>query len=219
MSKTVAVLISGAEQGKNLVEVTIERGTRVADILRKLNLDGFILSREGSGQYWANEETIYDAITDGDKLRATPVAVLGTILAAPSERYWERFTRKLESRFQTAVLQTATPNLLPPRSRVRVLPSHEPYWRFRGWRREGSHFVGAYRTQRGSYFGRIDVSTCPPRHYIKNPPSAVLEGSHGACFRARSGGWYWIHFNQPQQDPDAGILETEHYLTQSLTPA
>ena len=75
--KRVVVVVSGATDGRSLREAEIQPGTTAADVLVALDLRGFLLSREGSGQIFAEEEPIFDAIVDGDKLRATPVAKVG----------------------------------------------------------------------------------------------------------------------------------------------
>lgn len=75
--KTAAIIISGLPAGDNLRELEIQAGTNAGDVLRALNLNGYLLSREGSAQAFAAEEDLYGAISDGDKLRATPVAEVG----------------------------------------------------------------------------------------------------------------------------------------------
>lgn len=77
--KTLAVIISGAPSGDNVREVELERGTTAGDVLRALGLRNYLLSREGSGsgQNFAETEEIYDAVSDGAKLRAVPTAEVG----------------------------------------------------------------------------------------------------------------------------------------------
>lgn len=77
--KSAAVVISGAPEGDNIRDVEIQPGTTAGDLLRALNLSGYLLSREGSGQHFAEPEDIYSAIESSGftKFRATPQAEVG----------------------------------------------------------------------------------------------------------------------------------------------
>src|SRR5437879_3101093 len=77
MAKRIAVVVSGAPEQDRLREVTIEPGTRAIDILNGLGLHNYMLSRDGSGEFYANEEELYSTIEDGAKLRATSRATVG----------------------------------------------------------------------------------------------------------------------------------------------
>lgn len=92
-------------------------------------------------------------------------------------------------------------------------------WLTRGWRRDGGRLVGAYRTPRGSAAGEIDIGLGlgQPEFYILNPPAGLLNGPHAACFRARGGGRYWIHFNLRHRDVDSGIAAIEALLMKALS--
>ena len=101
---------------------------------------------------------------------------------------------------------------------VIVRPNSQPYWKFRRWRKKGHRLVGAYRTPRGSRVGEIQLSLVdPPKHYIFNPPPALLAGSHGACFRPDGSRRYWVHFHESSKDIDAGIVAIEQQLFQALS--
>lgn len=79
-NKNVAVLISGAPDGDNLKDVELPPGSTAGDVLQAIGLaDGYLLSREGSSQPFAAEETIYDSVPEGGKLRATPLSVVGAL--------------------------------------------------------------------------------------------------------------------------------------------
>jgi hypothetical protein len=75
--KTLAVIISGAPGSDNIREVELQPGTTAGDVLRALGLRDYLLSREGSGQHFAENEEIYEACPDGGKLRATATAEVG----------------------------------------------------------------------------------------------------------------------------------------------
>jgi len=107
----------------------------------------------------------------------------------------------------------------PPSRRARgivVGPDKRPLWQIRGWRRKGKRYVGAYRTPWRSFSGSIEFGGRSASYFILNPPAAVLEGSHGACFRPRGGGWFFIHFRVAPPEVDAGIAAVEALLLRSL---
>ena len=74
--KNVSVIVSGAAAG-DVRELSLLPGITTADVLRNLNLGGYLLSLEGSSQAYAAEEQIYDRVPDGGKLRATPISEVG----------------------------------------------------------------------------------------------------------------------------------------------
>lgn len=75
--KQIAVIISGAS-GDNVKDVTLPPGATAGDVLQAIGLgEDFLLSREGSSQVFSREEDVYDAVPEGGKLRATPLAVVG----------------------------------------------------------------------------------------------------------------------------------------------
>jgi len=75
--KTVSVIVSGVASGENVQEATIEPGVTAGRLLEKLGLNEYVLSREGSGQAYAENEEIYGSVVEGGKLRATPLADVG----------------------------------------------------------------------------------------------------------------------------------------------
>lgn len=220
--KTAAVIISGAPTGDNLREVEIQPGTNAGDVLRALNLPGYLLSKEGSAQAYAAEEDLYGSITNGDKLRATPVAEVGDFgewllarlgMIPPPDAI---VTVRRKSRVSTTrVVALARP---VGTRHVRVERDHRPLWEVRGWRREGERLVGAFRTPRGSFAGEVTLRrNSNPDFYITNPPDGLLKGSHAACFRSRGKGRYFVHFGVPNTDIDAGIVAIEKLISRTLS--
>lgn len=221
--KTAAVIISGAPSGDNLRELELQAGTSAGDVLRALNLNGYLLSKEGSAQAFAAEEDIYGALADGDKLRATPVAEVGG--------FWEsvlRFFSEAPATGKPAVKQRPAGNGVHVRSscgqhagvsgRVSVERDRRSLWELRGWKRSGQRLLGAYRTPRGSYVGEVAlVGNHHPQFYIVNPPAGLLKGVHGACFRARGNGKFFVHFGLSNPDVDAGIVAIEKLIAGALS--
>ena len=100
---------------------------------------------------------------------------------------------------------------------VQVRPDSRPYWQTQGWRKRGRTITGYYRTERGSYSGKIVFEYGQPQFYIHNPPAAIFESRHHACFNDRKDGWYWVHFSKSSQTPDAGIVAIEAVLFEALS--
>jgi hypothetical protein len=100
---------------------------------------------------------------------------------------------------------------------VHIPASRSPLWQDRRWIKKGRRFEGAYRTEFGSIAGEIRIEDGTPSYYILNPPKNLLTGSHGACFRPRGSGKYWVHFAEHSSgNIDAGILAVEALLAQAL---
>jgi sulfur carrier protein ThiS len=74
--KTVAVQV-----GDEVREVQIQPGTTVRDLLEFLQLpDTYLISPAGSSMPFATDgESLYDAVNDGQKLRATVPANVGPL--------------------------------------------------------------------------------------------------------------------------------------------
>ena len=222
--KTAAVIVSGAPAGDNLREIEIEPGTSAGDVLRALDLNGYLLSREGSAQAYAAEEDIYSAIESGDKLRATPVAEVGggfvqRVLKAigcpvkPTVSVRERKTTASASPKPAISLPRASGN-----GRLQVDRDRRTLWEIRGWKRVGNRLTGAFRTPRGSFVGEVVLKgRGVPEFYILNPPAGLLSGPHGPCFRSRGGGRYFVHFGLSSPDIDAGIVGLEKLIARALS--
>lgn len=215
--KTVVVVISGLPSGENVRETEIQPGTTAGDVLKALNLHGYLLSREGSSQAFAAEENIYDAVSEGEKLRSVPVAEVGSgffesILEAVGMQSRVRVRRSTGKR--PVVRQPS----LPASRRLRVTPDRRSLSEVRGWRRTGRKLFGAYRVpRRGSFAGEISLKNIrKPEFYIVNPPKQMLSGPHRACFRPRGGGRYLVHFGKSSPEVDSGIVAIEKMIAEAL---
>ena len=106
-----------------------------------------------------------------------------------------------------------------PRKRksIAIRPRTAPYWEERGWRLVGTDLVGEYWTPRGSCAGTIrKPRSARPEFFIHNPPTALQNHNHWACFSNVGGGRYSIHFNPHPPFPDAGILAVEQVLAEAM---
>lgn len=189
--KSLTVLISGAPQGDNLKDLEIESGTTAGDVLRALNLRGFLLSRAESAQAFSEEECIWHHVNEGDKLRATPIAEVGAIhwllkilgLVSVDRKASRARQRKPRVDGTASAITRVRTSLPKPSSGSRhVQRDRRPLWEMRGWRTDGSRLAGAYRTPRGSYCGEIELSNGRPEFYIRNPPAGLLKAPPQGLF-------------------------------------
>ncbi len=114
--------------------------------------------------------------------------------------------------------QASRPPLPGTRRSVVVSRDSRPLFEERGWLRRSGMLVGRFHTPRGSFCGRIeDPWSKDPRYFVLNPPTAVLSGPHGPCFRPSGPGLYAVHWNHRPRTLDAGIAAIERLITESLT--
>lgn len=232
--KRAVVIVSGVPIGENMREVEIPRGATAGDVLRSLNLQGYLLSNEGTLAYFADDECVYDKVAEGGKLRASPRAEVGSsesILAvrALAWLFWLWITGTPRdaaaarvNEFLQRELRRMDQRKEEPGRHVRVRAvrhveiDRRSLWEQRGWQREGKKLRGAFRTALGSLSGDIDLRQGWPEFYIRNPPAALLAGRHGACFRDRGNGHYFVHFNVAAESIDGGIATIERLLEETL---
>jgi hypothetical protein len=76
MQKRIIIGIAGAE-GREFKDVAILPNTRAIDVLNQLSLRGFQLAKPEGGMfaYNDNNDNIYDAVSDGQKLYAAKTDV------------------------------------------------------------------------------------------------------------------------------------------------
>jgi hypothetical protein len=82
--KTLIISIPGAEGQKEL-PIDIVPGTKPRDVLQRLSLTGFGLSRPGGGGMIGINEDLFPIVEDGQKLHATPTNVEAGVQPATSE--------------------------------------------------------------------------------------------------------------------------------------
>jgi hypothetical protein len=74
MVKNISVVIAGSG---DIRDIGIKPGTTAGDILRQLNLNGYVLSKGQNEPPFGNGENIYPLVRDGDKLYASTPATVG----------------------------------------------------------------------------------------------------------------------------------------------
>ena len=77
--KRLSVVVAGTGQ---IRDVQIEPGTTAGDILGQLNLRDYLLSKGPNDPFFANAETIYDKVKDGEKIFASTKAEVGVFKCA-----------------------------------------------------------------------------------------------------------------------------------------
>lgn len=76
-TKTIYIIVDGAESGQELQEAKIEQGSTARDMLLHFNLNGYVLVPEGTVTHLSGDAVLWTYVDDGGKLRATPVAEVG----------------------------------------------------------------------------------------------------------------------------------------------
>jgi hypothetical protein len=72
--KTIIISVAGTDGKREYKDVQILPGTKPRDIVSKLNLNGFQLSRPEGGAFGFNDD-LYQAVADGQKVFATKADV------------------------------------------------------------------------------------------------------------------------------------------------
>jgi hypothetical protein len=77
--KKLSVVVAGTGQ---IRDVEIQPGTTAGDILHQLNLSDYLLSRGPNEPFFANAESVYDKVKDGEKIFASTKAEVGITVCA-----------------------------------------------------------------------------------------------------------------------------------------
>ena len=73
-TKRITIVVAGTGGEREYKDVALLRGTKVRDVLSKLGLQGFQLTKPDGGAF-GNNDNLFDAIADGQKLIATKADV------------------------------------------------------------------------------------------------------------------------------------------------
>jgi hypothetical protein len=77
--KRLSVVVAGSGQ---IRDIQIEPGTTVGDVLQQLNLREYLLSKGPNEPFFANADTLYDKVNDGEKVFASTKAEVGVHVCA-----------------------------------------------------------------------------------------------------------------------------------------
>ena len=72
--KHLSVVVAGTGQ---IRDIQIEPGTTAGDILNQLTLRDYLLSKGPNDPFFANADTVYDKVKDGEKIFASTKAEVG----------------------------------------------------------------------------------------------------------------------------------------------
>ena len=79
MAKDLSVVTAASGERR---DVSIEQGTTAEDILAQLDLQGYVLSKDGSSASFFNpKDNIYPKVEDGQKLWASTDPKVGSLAA------------------------------------------------------------------------------------------------------------------------------------------
>ncbi len=209
MEKHLAVI-----NGDRVLEIVVRPGTTAEDMRRQLDLpQSLMLSRRDGLPFGATEE-VFGQVRDGEKLYASPPAVVGLGEGLNSVLgLLKRLSAPASTSGRASGRVVAPAGARAPSGRRPVKRNTQPFHEERGWKPRGSAIRGYYRTKHGSFAGRIERPLSRDAEYfIIDPPKRLLDGPHGACFRQRGPREFFVHWNRPPETVDVGILRIEHAL-------
>jgi len=99
---------------------------------------------------------------------------------------------------------------------ISVLRREIPYWRERGWTRDGNNYTGSYQTPYAAFQGRIQERWSGSIDFFLYSPSPQIRShSHWTCFAPRGDDWYLVHMARRPKDVSSGIITIERLITEA----
>jgi hypothetical protein len=98
---------------------------------------------------------------------------------------------------------------------ISVLRREIPYWRERGWTRDGNNYTGSYQTPYAAFQGWIEERWCGSNFFLYNPSPEIRRHSHWVCFAPRGSEWYLVHMARRPKDVSSGIITIERLITEA----
>jgi hypothetical protein len=77
--KKLSVVVAGTGQ---IRDIEIQPGTTAGDVLNQLDLRDYLLSKGPNDPFFANADTVYDKVKDGEKIFASTKAEVGALVCA-----------------------------------------------------------------------------------------------------------------------------------------
>ena len=101
---------------------------------------------------------------------------------------------------------------------ISVLRREIPYWRERGWIRDGNRYTGSYQTPHAAFQGWVDEERSGKiDFYLYNPSPQIRGHSHWTCFASRGSDWYLVHMARRPKDVSSGIITIEKLINEAYT--
>ena len=197
--KRLSVAIPGSGQ---IHDVEIEPGTTAGDVLTKLNLSDYLLSKGPNHDFFAKSESVYDKVNDGEKIFASTPAEVGGLT-------------QLNIRYNPTLTRLSRVGALDHGPVQHVERQKIPYWQEHGWAREGDVYQGNFSTSFGAFQGWIAQRPHQIDFFLLQPSSEILNSRHGACFQPRNDGWYLVHMRNRPRDVSSGIIAVERVIAEA----
>ena len=126
--------------------------------------------------------------------------------------------KELGSRPLPSTIRDLWSRMVRKRGNTEVVQRRQiPYWQEKGWIRTGTEYNGAYQTPYGAFTGWIEHRNGNNfNFFIYDPPDAIRNHSHWACFQERGQGWFLVHMRRRPADISSGILTIERLITEAF---
>ena len=122
--------------------------------------------------------------------------------------------RELGSRYAARLARVAYSGRGPA---VHVRRHEVPYWRDRGWTREGDVYHGNYQTPFGAVQGMVeDRGFGDLRFYMVGPPQQLRHSGHWQCFQPRGNKGFQVHMGTRPKDVSSGIITIERLIIEAF---
>ena len=233
MEKQFSIVVAGSDEIK---DIAISPGASVHEVLNETGLQGYQLSRKG-GELLAPETDMFEAVNASEKLYATPqdvsVGVGGSASPLTPGNLKEilySFIGKNKKRVRVIGNNSAGCSVPAGKARIIATRKHRkniqvvgvdlenPYWQENGWIEKWGQYKGYYKTNYCKCLGLIEEKYKGNySFFIFDPPKALKQSSHWACFSRKGLGKYSIHFGQKPRDISSGIIIVEQLINASFS--
>ena len=200
--KNLAIKVAGANGG--IKDITIAPGTTAGEVLKRLALDDYVLTKGTDSAPFKSNDNIYPEVEDGSKLYAITKAEVAEELPPLNS-----FLFDIDEQEKIII-----PSIIDS---IFIERDNSPEWKFRGWVKYGSVYKGYYRTMYGVFKGEAHEKLSGGyKFYIIDPPKELKNNSHWVCFHYENEDKFSVHFNRDVYDLDTGILRIEPLINESF---
>jgi len=200
--KNLAIKVAGAKGG--MKDITIAPGTTAGEVLKRLALDNYVLTRGTDSAPFKSDENIYPEVEDGSKLFAiTKAEVAEKLPPLPELDFFE----------QDEIIFIDNPDP------IFIDRDTSPEWKLRGWVkiRNGTVYRGYYTTEYGLFKGEVYKKLFGGyKFYIIDPPKELKNHPHWICFNYENKDRFSVHFNKSVYDLDSGIIRIETIINEAF---
>ena len=199
--KNLVIKIAGASPEHSIKDITIAPGTTAGEILKRLDLNGFTLTKGSDSTPFTSDQNMYTAAESGEKLFAISPAEVAEVAFGPPPA----------PQAVTTIFVGHQP------VRTLILPDGSPEWKLRGWMQDGNDCKGFYKTKYGLFKGEARREhNGELKFYIIDPPKELRNHPHWICFNHIWGARFSVHFSPQITDLDSGIMRIEAVINESF---